>query len=80
MAGPGCSDDRVPCCDIDCDIMQIQLKDAIDGHEVLMEESRGNISVGHQVFRQAAGTKFRDVDPLEAAATEAILDGVKRND
>ena len=80
MENDGCSDDRVPCCDMDCDLMQIHYKDVLDGHTTLMEESRGNIAVGHQVFRQAAGTKFRDVDPIEAAATEAILNGVARND
>ena len=78
MACP--EDDREICCDIDCDLVQIALKDSTDGHTLLMEETRSNVAIGHQVMRQTASAKFRDVDPIEAAAVEAILNGVARND
>ena len=63
-----------------CDIASVQLTDAIATHNVIMDETAANGGMVQNVFRSAAASKFRDVDPIEAAATEAILNGVSRND
>ena len=68
------------CCDVPCDMAGIALTDSSAGHTLLMEETRANGSMVHNVFRSSAAAKFRDVDPIESAATEAILNGVAIND
>ena len=75
----GCSDDRQPCCDIDCDVMQTTYQNEIDMDQVLTAEASADIETNSAAWRHIMAQKFREVDPVEAAATETILNGTRRN-
>ena len=75
----GCSDDRVPCCDVDCDIMQTTYQGLMEMDQTLSNESRANIQTNNAAWRHIMAQKYREVDPIEAAATETILNGTARN-
>ena len=79
MAQVGCADDRVPCCDVDCDIMQMTLQNEMDMDQVLTGEAAANIETNNALWRHTMARKFNEVDPIEAAATETILNGTPRN-
>ena len=79
MAGPGCSDDRVPCCDIDCDDLQLSTQNLIDLDQVQTAEIVADGEANSAGWRQAQLIRFKEVDPMESAAAEVVLSGTARN-
>ena len=79
MAGPGCSDERVPCCDIDCDDLQLSTQNLIDMDQVITGEIIADIEANGAGWRQGQLRRFNEVDPMEAAAAEVVLSGTARN-
>lgn len=59
--------------DIDQDCAELLAEDILVGHKALMEDIAANEETGAAVVRIAAGRKFDEVDPLEAAAAEYVM-------
>ena len=59
--------------DIDQDCAEILAEDTLTGHKALMEDIAANEETASAVARLAAGRKFAEVDPLEAAAAEVVM-------
>ena len=80
MAEAGCADDRVPCCDIDCDINQLIWQSEIELDQSLAAEASANIETNGALWRQGYARKFTEVGAIEAAVTDVILSGTGIND
>ena len=59
--------------DISEDTLEMLLEEQLQSHDALMGESRGNAISAHSIVRHSAARKFNQEDPIEAAATEMIL-------
>lgn len=59
--------------DIDEDCLQLLLDEQQGAFDALMHESTGNVKTANNVVRLSAARKFNQEDPIEAAATEMIL-------
>ena len=59
--------------DIDQDCAETLAEDILIGHKALMEDIAANEETAAEVVRLAAGRKFDEVGPLEAAAAEYVL-------
>lgn len=59
--------------DIDDDCLQLLLDEQQASFDALMHESTANGATAHNVVRLSAARKFNQEDPIEAAATEMIL-------
>ena len=75
----GCDDGATLCCDYQCDLMQETLHEEVSVDQALTAEASANIEINAGLWRHVKASKFRDVDPVEAAATDAILNGVPIN-
>jgi len=59
--------------DISADVCTLLLEDGMGAHSAMMLESRGNAASAHSIVRFSGARKFNQEDPIEAAATEMIL-------
>lgn len=59
--------------DIDQDCAELLAEDSLVGHKAMMEDIDANAENVSQVVRGAAGRKFAEIGPLEAAAAEVLL-------
>ncbi len=59
--------------DLDDDCLELLLDDQMGAYDMLMTESTANISGAHNIVRYSGARKFNQEDPIEAAATEMIL-------
>ena len=59
--------------DISEDNCQMILEESLMSHSALMHETRANAQSAHSIVRHAGARKYNMEDPLEAAATEKIL-------
>lgn len=75
VSGDGLTDVEVskPMSDVSNDVCEAALRESIQAHSALMTESRGNAQSAHSVVRHSGARKFNQEDPIEAAATEMIL-------
>ena len=75
----GCDDSKPPCCDVDCDIMQAIWQQEMELDQALTGETSSHIEINSTLWRQTQAMKAKEVDPIEAATTETILNGTRRN-
>lgn len=59
--------------DISDDVCRQILEESMSAHSALMAETRGNSQGSHSIVRFSGARKFNQEDPIEAAATEMIL-------
>lgn len=59
--------------DISDDICVMIMEETAKSHNGLMQEVRGNAQSSHSIVRHSGARKFNQEDPIEAAATEMIL-------
>lgn len=59
--------------DVGDDCCGLILEESMRAHSSLMTESRGNTISAHSIVRHSGARKFNQEDPIEAAATEMIL-------
>ena len=59
--------------DISGDTCTNILEEAMAAHSALMTETRANAGGAHSIVRYSGARKFNQEDPIEAAATEMIL-------
>lgn len=59
--------------DLSDDCLGRLLDESMGGFDSLMVESAANAAASDNVVRNAAARKFNQEDPIEAAATEMIL-------
>lgn len=59
--------------DLSGDVCTLLLEECMAAHSALMTESRGNIQGSSSIVRFSGARKFNQEDPIEAAATEMIL-------
>ncbi len=59
--------------DLDDDCLELLLDDQMAAYDVLMAESTANGSSAASIVRHSGARKFNQEDPIEAAATEMIL-------
>jgi len=64
---------NTPDADLSNDSLELLLEQDMGTHDALMAESRGNALSAHSIVRHSAARKFNQEDPIEAAATEMIL-------
>lgn len=76
----GCADDRKPCCDVDCDVMQMIWQEEIGLDQALTAETSANVETNGAQWRAAYARKFSEVGAIEAAVTDVILSGTGIND
>lgn len=77
--GAGCDDGQVPCCDLHCDLVQVVYQNEIEIDQTLVGETSANIETNSALWRNTQNRKFAEVNAVEAAATETILNGTRRN-
>jgi hypothetical protein len=65
--------DNVPNGDLSNDCLELLLDQQFEAFDNLMVESAGNASGAHSIVRYSGARKFNQEDPIEAAATEMIL-------
>lgn len=75
----GCDDGKHPCCDIDCDQMKLLYQQEIEMDQALTGETSANVEANGGLWRSTQNRKFAEVNAVEAAATETILNGTRRN-
>lgn len=80
MPEAGCADDRVPCCDLDCDVMQMVWQGEIELDQALSAETAANIETNGALWRQTMNRKFSEVGAIEAAVVDVIISGTGIND
>jgi hypothetical protein len=59
--------------DISGDVCTHILEESMAAHSALMLETRANSGGAHSIVRFSGARKFNQEDPIEAAATEMIL-------
>lgn len=59
--------------DVADDCTELLLEQALGKGNVLLQETLANGSSAHSIVRHSAARKFNQEDPIEAAATEMIL-------
>ncbi len=59
--------------DIDQDCAELLAEDILTGHKALMEDIAADEETAAEVVRLAAGRKFDEVGPLEAAAADYVM-------
>ena len=59
--------------DISNDVCVMTLEEMVKSHNSLMQEVRGNAQSSNSIVRHSGARKFNQEDPIEAAATEMIL-------
>lgn len=64
---------NVPDGDISFDSLELMTEQQLKMFDHLMGESAGNAQGAHSIVRYSAARKFNQEDPIEAAATEMIL-------
>ena len=65
--------DNAPNGDLSNDTLELLLGAQFEAFDNLMVESAGNVSGAHSIVRFSGARKFNQEDPIEAAATEMIL-------
>ena len=59
--------------DLSNDSLELLLETQFEAFDTLMTESAGNAQGAHSIVRYSGARKFNQEDPIEAAATEMIL-------
>lgn len=59
--------------DLDDDTLELLLHEQFGAADALMLEAQANLSSAHSIVRHSGARKFNQEDPIEAAATEMIL-------
>lgn len=62
-----------PDADLSNDSLELLLGESAGAFDSLFQESGGNIQGSHSIVRFSGARKFNQEDPIEAAATEMIL-------
>ena len=62
-----------PDADLSNDSLELLLESSAGAFDSLFQESGGNIQGSHSIVRYSGARKFNQEDPIEAAATEMIL-------
>ena len=79
LPAAGCDDGKLPCCDVDCDQLKLLWQSEIEADQALTGEASANIETNSALWRNTQNRKFAEVNAVEAAATETILNGTRRN-
>lgn len=67
------ADDNLPNSDLSNDSLELLLDEQMSSFDALMHETIGNAQGAHSIVRYSGARKFNQEDPIEAAATEMIL-------
>lgn len=59
--------------DVSFDTLELLLESQLGAYDLLGQESTANAMGAHSIVRYSAARKFNQEDPIEAAATEMIL-------
>ena len=62
--------------DLSDDCLELLLDEQMGAYDALMHEASANAASAHSIVRHSAARKFNQEDPIEAAATEMILQKV----
>ena len=65
--------DNQPDGDLSNDTLEMLLDEEMGAFDSLMQETIGNAQGAHSIVRYSGARKFNQEDPIEAAATEMIL-------
>lgn len=66
-------DETTTTVDISGDSAELILVEGLQSHQAGMAEARANAESAHSIVRHSGARKFNQEDPIEAAATEMIL-------
>ncbi len=64
---------HVPDCDLSNDCLELLLEEQMAGMDHMMMEGNANIEGAASIVRFSAARKFNELDPLEGAAADMIL-------